>query len=225
MSRIDPNHDETRALLRFLGPFVLAIGLVFTIAGFVSFFTAFNHTATTPPKMPELPSNFPMMPGGAFGPGEVTIEYPPGTTEEEKKAFDRAIKGESESDPSVPSNFWMAFIGLPLLVIGASMTRYGYMGAMARYVADEVAPVAADTVNYVVDETEDSITTVAKAIGEGIRGGDAEEVRCASCGTENAPDARFCKSCAAPLRKHCESCGKDNDPDATYCNGCGQALE
>lgn len=68
-----------------------------------------------------------------------------------------------------PKYFWCCFLGIPCLFVGGVMTSYGYMGAVARYVAAESAPVAKDTVNYMADGTQDAVRTVARAVTEGIR--------------------------------------------------------
>src|SRR5581483_9867257 len=47
-----------------------------------------------------------------------------------------------------PRFFWLGFIGLPLMFVGTSMCLFGFMGALMRFQAGEVAPVAADTANY-----------------------------------------------------------------------------
>ncbi len=38
----DPGHDDVRSLLRTIGPAMVAIGLIFIVIGFGSFFTAFG---------------------------------------------------------------------------------------------------------------------------------------------------------------------------------------
>ncbi|MGD0655808.1 MAG: hypothetical protein ABSA16_15830 [Thermoguttaceae bacterium] len=68
----------------------------------------------------------------------------------------------------LPRYFWCAFIGLPLLAVGGSICKFAFMGAVTRYIADEVAPVGKDVVNYMVDGTKDSIRDVAAAVSEGI---------------------------------------------------------
>lgn len=68
-----------------------------------------------------------------------------------------------------PKLFWCVFVGIPLLFVGLVMTKFGYLGAVARYVAAEAAPVAKDTVNYMTEGTQDSIKTVGRALGEGFR--------------------------------------------------------
>lgn len=103
-----------------------------------------------------------------------------------------------------PRNFWMAFVGLPLVAIGSGMLRAGFLGPATRYVAGEVTPVIGDTLD-------------ALGIGGAAR-------RCASCGAENDADARFCDDCGAALRRECASCATANAPDARFCDGCGAAL-
>ena len=47
---------------------------------------------------------------------------------------------------------------------------------------------------------------------------------CASCGTENPADARFCSDCGAPLHQTCPSCGAEQPASAAFCSSCGFAL-
>jgi hypothetical protein len=50
-------------------------------------------------------------------------------------------------------------------------------------------------------------------------------VDCASCGTSNERDAKFCKKCRARLdRVACPSCRASNEPDAAFCKKCGASL-
>ena len=63
------------------------------------------------------------------------------------------------------------------------------------------------------------------------RGGDVSAsytrrvaLTCASCGTENPADARFCSSCGAPLHQTCPSCGAEQPASAAFCSSCGFAL-
>jgi hypothetical protein len=172
---IDPQHDDIRSLLRFVGPSVVFVGLIFTLIGIGNFFSSF----------------------GSFQP---------------------------------PRYFWCAFIGLPLLALGSGICKFAFMGAVSRYIADEVAPVGKDVVNYMADGTQDAVRTVAAAVSEGLHAGASREqepaVRCPKCETDNAPGAHFCKTCGAPLANPtaCPSCGKPNDPDARFCDHCGKAL-
>jgi hypothetical protein len=177
---IDPQHSDIRDLLRVVGPLVVGVGLIFTIIGMVSFFSAFG--------------------GGG-----------------------------------VPSQFWCAFVGLPLLGIGAGICKFAYIGAVTRYIADEVAPVGKDVVNYMADGTKDSVRDMATAVSEGIIAGSqnhhhvarAEGVVCPKCDRLNDAEAAFCKYCGETLSRTlvCPHCNKQNDPDARFCNHCGKALE
>jgi hypothetical protein len=154
MTRPDPSlrqQASVRTVLRILGPVLLTLGLILTIAGIASFFSAFG-----------------------------------------------SLSGE------MPRNFWMAFIGLPLVAIGLALTRVAYLGPATRYVAGEVTPTLRDTLG-------------ALGIGSG-------ESVCASCGARNDPDSRFCDACGKPLSRLCAACGEQNDADAQFCDSCGKPL-
>jgi len=47
---------------------------------------------------------------------------------------------------------------------------------------------------------------------------------CPSCGSENAPAARFCSRCGTSLGEGCGRCGADLPPDARFCPSCGLEL-
>ncbi len=49
-------------------------------------------------------------------------------------------------------------------------------------------------------------------------------MRCAECGTENPPAAKFCKGCGRALDRTCPGCGASPPLDARFCNECGAAL-
>ena len=103
-----------------------------------------------------------------------------------------------------PRFFWCAFVGMPLMFVGGVMCQYGFLGAWARYMASEAAPVATDTFNYVADETRDGVKTIAGAVGEGLRDGlgantATSEKTCPKCGVKNSADSHFCKACGANL--------------------------
>jgi hypothetical protein len=124
-----------------------------------------------------------------------------------------------------PDRFWMCFAGVPIAIAGVWLTRLGYVGATARYVAGETAPVARDTVNYVLEGTKESIREVASAV-RGARDRDRDnEVDCPKCGHGNDADANFCDECGAALARACTKCGKNNDADAKFCDACGTPVE
>ena len=103
-----------------------------------------------------------------------------------------------------PTNFWMAFVGLPMIAIGGGMIQAGYLGVATRYVAGEVTPTIKDTLEYV-----------------GLTG---SQVTCARCGGKSSPDAKFCDDCGAPLRSVCAACGHENALGAAFCDQCGKPL-
>ncbi len=47
---------------------------------------------------------------------------------------------------------------------------------------------------------------------------------CASCGTENRSDRKFCASCGEPLSVACPTCGTANLPGERFCGECGERL-
>jgi hypothetical protein len=129
-----------------------------------------------------------------------------------------------------PRYFWCAFVGMPLLAGGMAISKFAFIGAVTRYLADEVAPVGKDVVNYMAEGTQDAVRSVAAAVGEGLRGdspGQATHgLHCPKCGTPNETTAKFCKACGTGLVKslHCPSCGGLNDADARFCDHCGKPL-
>ena len=113
------------------------------------------------------------------------------------------------------------------------MTAWGFMGAVFRYQAAEIAPVGKDTFNYLAAGTKDGVKTVAGAIGAGLSEGlggrepaaATQARRCHKCGADNDADAKFCDRCGAALAKTaCPGCGEVNDPDAKFCDNCGREL-
>ncbi len=74
-----------------------------------------------------------------------------------------------------PRFFWCAFLGMPLLFVGGAMTLFGFLGACQRYVAGESAPVAKDVVNYMGENIQPGVRSIAKAVTEGIKAGLSEQ--------------------------------------------------
>ncbi len=129
-----------------------------------------------------------------------------------------------------PRYFWCALIGIPLVGVGAAICQFAFMGAVSRYMANEVTPVGKDVVNYMADGTRDAVRDVAAAVGEGISssytGPHVQVVRCHKCNENNEASANYCKSCGSSLGKSvvCSKCGERNDPDARFCDNCGQQM-
>jgi len=112
-----------------------------------------------------------------------------------------------------PSYFWCMFVG----------TKIGYLGAVARYMAGESAPVAKDTFNYMADGTKEGVRDIASAIKDGITGG---FVSCPHCQESNDSDAKFCNECGETISsvKACSNCRTENDLTARFCDKCGNEF-
>jgi len=129
-----------------------------------------------------------------------------------------------------PQYFWCAFVGLPLMAVGGAITRFAYLGAVTRYMADEIAPVGKDVINYMADGTKGAVRDLASAVGEGLglkpSAAESPAARCPQCDADNETSANFCKECGAPLAKSriCRACGHANAPDAQFCDHCGKAV-
>jgi hypothetical protein len=86
--------------------------------------------------------------------------------------------GAMSSHSGPPKLFWCGFVGMPLMFVGTVLCMFGFMGAVARFTAAEQAPVAADTMNYLADHTQEGVRTVSKAVAqcvvEGIRDAEAK---------------------------------------------------
>jgi hypothetical protein len=79
----------------------------------------------------------------------------------------------------MPSKFWMAFVGLPLIAVGGWFLQAGFVGAASRFVASETAP---------------AVRTTAEAWQ-----GEASGAFCSRCGKRASVSARFCDGCGAQL--------------------------
>ncbi len=126
-----------------------------------------------------------------------------------------------------PRFFWCAFLGMPILFVGAVMCMFGFIGALARFQAGEVAPVGKDTFNYLAEGTKGGVQTLATAVGAGLTKGMAGTdgaAPCPKCGHSNNADAKFCDECGASISTACPSCGQVNDHDAKFCCNCGSKL-
>jgi hypothetical protein len=74
-----------------------------------------------------------------------------------------------------PRYFWCVFAGMPLLALGLTMCKFGYVGDFFRYLAGETAPVAKDTFNYVADGAQPGLRAVGKSVTEGVAEGQKKE--------------------------------------------------
>jgi hypothetical protein len=68
-----------------------------------------------------------------------------------------------------PRLFWCFFVGLPVLFAGTVMCQFGFLGAIARYMAAEQVPVATDAINDLAEGSQGAIKTVARSIAKGVQ--------------------------------------------------------
>jgi Double zinc ribbon len=133
-----------------------------------------------------------------------------------------------------PRYFWCAFLGMPVLFVGMVLCGAGYTGAVNRYMAGEVAPVAKDTFNYLADGTRDGVRDLAAAVGAGITSGlegnagvlSEGGTACPACGVAVPDGARFCPGCgASTVAATCASCGGQAVAGAKFCHRCGAPMQ
>lgn len=126
-----------------------------------------------------------------------------------------------------PRYFWCAFVGMPLLAGGVFLCRLAYLGPLARYVAEETAPVGKDVINYMARGTEPAVRTIASAIKDEWSDSSGQVKKsCPHCGERNSADARFCAHCGSEMTATapCPHCGAKNAPSAGFCDQCGHSL-
>lgn len=120
-----------------------------------------------------------------------------------------------------PKLFFLGFIGIPLIAIGAMCLRCGYMKEINAYVASETIPVQTEAMNYVLNGTREEL---AKTISEIKNSSEKKGIQCPKCGRINETDAIFCDNCGSPISKKCPNCGEENDGDSEYCRKCGTKI-
>lgn len=116
---------------------------------------------------------------------------------------------------TVPTLFFMSFIGLPLLSVGFGLLIFGYRKEIMRYGKNESVPI----INEASKEVAPAIKNVVNAIK------DSDGIECAYCHTLNEKDSKFCKSCGRSLVKICQNCHNEVANDAIYCDHCGKKLD
>jgi len=221
--KINPKHSGVRTFLRLAGPGLMICGVLMFVHGLPGFMGTDEGAKDDVLTVP-------------FGGGEGDFEARRRAAHERFEAHRRATgeRFQRSKDRSIHGWGWCVG-GMFAFAIGLAMTAAGFMGAVARYQAAEVAPVGKDTFNYLADGTRDGVKTVAGAIGAGLAAGlggagagQAERVvRCHKCNADNDANAKFCGRCGAALAKTrpCPGCGELNDPDARFCDACGKAME
>ena len=115
----------------------------------------------------------------------------------------------------MPTNFWYAFIGLPMLGFGVTVTKLAYL-----------KPIS----NFLENETHEAIGNAAKNIGRNLNlsktNTETEITRCLKCNASNNSSAKFCNECGSSIQKSvpCKHCSELNDADARFCDNCGNSI-
>ena len=218
--KIDPKHANVRTFLRIAGPLILICGVLLTVHGF----TGMLGSDDSGGERDRL-----WRPGGSET-FEEKVRESQRRFQEHARDSQRRFEGEREGGLR---NFGCIVGGFFLSGLGLMMTAWGFMGAVFRYQAAEIAPVGKDAFNYLAGGTKEGVKTFAGAIGagfsEGLGGRDPAAAkqarRCQKCGADNDADAKFCDRCGAALAKTaCPGCGEVNDSDAKFCDNCGREL-
>ena len=66
---------------------------------------------------------------------------------------------------------------MPIIFVGIVMTKMGYLGKVARYTSQELAPVGKDTFNYMAKETKEGVADMSEAFFEGMAKGLGQDER------------------------------------------------
>ena len=116
---------------------------------------------------------------------------------------------QSVGSGGFPRLFFLAFIGLPLIGIGAMLLSLGYRGELMKYAKNEAVPI----VNEAGKEISPAVRAVASAVAE-AKEESTNFIVCKDCGEKNPADGKFCKNC-----------GKEIPEEGSFCNYCGEKIE
>jgi hypothetical protein len=75
-----------------------------------------------------------------------------------------------------PNFLWLSFIGVPFIFVGVALLKFGYFGAMFRFVAGESMPVAKDSINYLGKNTTEGVGAFSKAAFSALKDNDQPEL-------------------------------------------------
>src|SRR5574344_626928 len=118
----------------------------------------------------------------------------------------------------------LAILGCIGILVCPFFFYFGYIGAVKRYTAGEMAPVQKDQTNYWLDGTRDETGKTVKEIVTQVKG-ETLSSKCPKCGASNDSGALYCDQCGAVLAKRCRNCGEINAVDAKHCRQCGKSLD
>lgn len=167
---ISPRHDETRSLLRVLGPAIAGVGLVFMIIGLGSFFAAFGGHSMEPPRF--FWCAFVGMPLLAVGVGISKFAY-----------FGAVARYIASEAAPVGKDFTNYMVGGTKGSIRDVATAIGEGFATAK------SPQALQCQKCGTENEASS--NFCQECGSPL----AKTRRCEKCGEANDADARFCDNC------------------------------
>lgn len=127
-----------------------------------------------------------------------------------------------ESNPAI--SVLMFGGGGMIATIGLKLLVFGYAGRILRYGIGETLPPTLDAARATTPVAREVAREIAGGVRQGFDGQDSRLPVRHICGTENDPDARFCKGCGKPLAgtsTPCPHCGARLDADARFCDACG----
>ncbi|MBR3863383.1 MAG: zinc ribbon domain-containing protein [Clostridia bacterium] len=113
--------------------------------------------------------------------------------------------------------FGLIFLGLPCFAFGLGLTVFSFSQSIARFVKNEHAPI----LNELSEDINPAIKNYARAVREGMEGGDT--VLC-ECGTPNQTTDKFCSECGKALQAACPKCGAQLATTHKFCPTCGEKL-
>ena len=138
----------------------------------------------------------------------------------------------ANSQGRMPSLFFLAFLGAPLIMVGIVMLIFACRREILSYTKNEVVPV----VNDAAQELTPAIKSVMNAVKDGLKTEDGaiEDTRttavpsgtvCPACGAVNQPKNKFCDKGGVKLFKICPSCGAKQEGVDAFCGECGAKLD
>jgi len=174
-------YSQAKSGMRTLGPALTVIGAILTLIGIGSFFIAMGSSNTFSPLHPSQSfSDF-------------------------QNQADSLFQQHRQGQPKL---FFLAFVGLPTLGVGITITKAGYLKEITQYAAKETSP-AISTV----------VSTVRSAINDG-------ETPCPHCALPIEPGSKFCSHCGNALADlQCPQCNALVEPDDKFCPSCGSPTK
>jgi len=178
--KLDPRHSAKRDFLRVVGPLVFGLGLVFTIIGLVSFFSAFGNFGGPPKYFWCAFIGIPLM-----GLGGALCKFA------FLGAVGRYVAGETAPVARDTFNY---------VADGTKEGIRDVAGAIGQGLSAGMAGTAGGERRVVLRCHKCNHSNDADARFCDQCGAPLEKTRhCPNCGELNDPDARFCDNCGRPM--------------------------